>query len=288
MVQFIRRACWCSLLFFVLTESNLLHAEEKSAGTLFVKDALTTPRESVSVEAKLFEKRLINEVGLGGEPLELVISKQVVTTSMTGGDGRGVLTHTPKALGVVPVLVRTGTSPRVEPAEGQGNLFVWERRNPILMIELAALTQKQDQAGSVQAFGMMFDGEAKPMPEAAEELEKLTRFYYRVIYVVMPAASGMDGFQASEKARSWLSRHQFPQGYVMVLPAGGSTLGMRIDELHEEGWKTIRLGIGRTKAFAEAFIQRRLDAIMVPEPSKGDKPRKAKVAQNWKEVRKKL
>jgi hypothetical protein len=46
--------------------------------------------------------------------------------------------------------------------------------------------------------------------------------------------------------------------------------------------------VGRTKAFAEAFLQRRLDAVMVPEPAKGEVPRKAKVAKEWKDVRKKM
>jgi hypothetical protein len=46
--------------------------------------------------------------------------------------------------------------------------------------------------------------------------------------------------------------------------------------------------VGRTKVFADAFLQRRLDAVMVPEPAKGKAPRKAKVTKEWKEVRKKL
>ena len=46
--------------------------------------------------------------------------------------------------------------------------------------------------------------------------------------------------------------------------------------------------MGRTNDFAQAFLQRRLDAVMVPEPAKGDAPRKAKVVKEWKEVRKKM
>jgi hypothetical protein len=58
--------------------------------------------------------------------------------------------------------------------------------------------------------------------------------------------------------------------------------------LHAAGWTTVKIGIGRTKTFAEAFLQRRLEAVIVPEPKKGAAPRKAKVAKDWKEVRKKL
>ena len=32
----------------------------------------------------------------------------------------------------------------------------------------------------------------------------------------------------------------------------------------------------------------RLDAVMVPEPAKGEAPRKAKVAKEWKDVRKRM
>nr|MDH4357438.1 hypothetical protein [Nitrospira sp.] len=85
-----------------------------------------------------------------------------------------------------------------------------------------------------------------------------------------------------------LKLHKFPAGYVLPLSADMKGLGEKIDEFQEAGWKTVKIGIGRSKAFAEAFLQRRLDAIMVPEPSKGDVPRKAQVAKDWKDVRKKL
>ena len=75
---------------------------------------------------------------------------------------------------------------------------------------------------------------------------------------------------------------------MLTLPPGEEALGAKIDELHEAGWKTIKTGIGRSKAFVETFLRRRLDAIVVPEPSTGEAPRKAKVAKDWKEVRKKM
>jgi hypothetical protein len=100
--------------------------------------------------------------------------------------------------------------------------------------------------------------------------------------------SGADGFAISTETRTWLETHKFPRGLVLTLPAGEEALGTKIDELHEAGWKTIKTGIGRSKAFVETFLRRRLEAIVIPEPSKGDVPRKAKVAKDWKEVRKKL
>jgi hypothetical protein len=126
------------------------------------------------------------------------------------------------------------------------------------------------------------------MPDAAEELGKLTQFYYNVLYVVTQDKAVSRNDQVNAQARQWLKDQKFPVGHILVLPSGPEAFGAKLDELHAAGWKTIKLGVGRTKAFAEAFLQRRLEAVMVPEPAKGDAPRKAKVAKEWKEVRKKL
>jgi hypothetical protein len=126
------------------------------------------------------------------------------------------------------------------------------------------------------------------MPDAVDELNKLTRFYYNVIYVVPTEDDRSGGFSANEQIRAWLRAHKFPPGHILVLSGGPDALGTQLDELHTAGWKTLKVGIGRSSAFAEAFLQRRLEAVIVPEPTKGEVPRKAKVAKDWKEVRKKL
>jgi hypothetical protein len=211
-----------------------------------------------------------------------------VATATTGEDGTARLPFMPKAQGVIPVQVRVGESPRVAPAEGQGHLVIWERRNPIVAVEMAALMEAPHAKNPLSDSRTKPEPEGTPMPDAADELGKLTQFYYRVMYVVPSASFGGDRFQASESSREWLKLHKFPAGYVLVVPTGEQAFGSKLDELHAAGWKTIKTGIGRTKAFAEAFLQRRLDAVMVPEPAKGEAPRKAKVAKEWKEIRKKL
>ncbi|MDF0674845.1 MAG: hypothetical protein P0120_10995 [Nitrospira sp.] len=277
-----------SLISFsaIFIGTSLLYAAEKSSATILVKDAFTSPTHAATIEAKLISKGLLASSPLGGEPVELVVNGKVVATGMTGGDGRAFFTYIPKAQGLVPVQVRVGNSPRVASTEGQANLAVWEKRHPILTIELSSLIEEPTPS-RVPSMGIAFESERRPMAEAADELGKLTQFYYRVIYVVAVSAGG-DGVQASAEARDWLKTHKFPTGYVMTLPSDPQALGAKIDEFHAEGWKTIKIGVGRTKAFAEAFLQRRLEAVIVPEPIKGDVPRKAKVAKDWKEVRKKL
>ncbi|HMS83464.1 MAG TPA: hypothetical protein PKD12_07425 [Nitrospira sp.] len=285
MIQ-IRRA-GLAFFLFILTSPSLLLAAEKSSATILVKDALTAPGQPVTIEAKLVSKRLMLIAELGGELLELEAEGKVVARALTGWDGRAFLTYTPKAQGVTPIRVIIGNSPRVEKAEGQANLAVWEKRQPILMIELSSLLETP-ASSPVPSIGVMFEPERKPMLGAADELGKLTQFYYKVIYVVTSSAK-MDGFQTGADARDWLKRYKLPTGSVLTLPADTNALGTKIDELHADGWRTVKVGVGRSKAFAEAFLQRRLEAIMVvPEPTKGDVPRKAKVAKDWKEVRKRL
>ncbi len=280
-----RKACF-ALFLLIVASPGLLFAAEKSSAAILVRDALTAPGQPATVEAKLISKRLMLIAALGGEPLELVVDGKVVATSLTGGDGRAFFTYTPKVQGLATTHVRVGNSPRIDKAEGQANLAVWEKRQPILVIELSSLIEEL-LPSRVPSIGIALESERKPMAEVADELGKLTQFYYRVIYIVTMPVGG-DGFQKSTEARDWLKRHKLPTGYILALPADTNALGTRIDEFHAAGWKTIKTGVGRSKAFAEAFLQRRLEAIIVPEPAKGEVPRKAKVAKDWKDVRRKL
>ena len=271
-VLFRRAGLFTILLFW--TATTILFAAEKVPGTLTVHDSLTSPNQPASIEATLTQTGLLTKTGLGGEPIELLIAGKVVATAMTDGDGRAVLSYRPKAKGAVPFTVRVGTPSQVAVAEAGANLAVWERRSPMMAVEMAALVE---------------DAEARrPMPDAVEELGKLTQFYYNVLYVVTQDKTVGTYDQVNEQARQWLKDQKFPVGYILVLPSGPEALGTKLDEMHAAGWKTLKIGVGRTKAFAEAFLQRRLEAVMVPEPAKGEAPRKAKVAKEWKDVRKKM
>lgn len=283
----LRTGCLFSLAI-ILCPLGTAGAAGTAPATLMVNDSLSSPNQTVMVEARLMSRGPAASAGLGGEPLELLVYGKVVATAVTGEDGTARLPFVPKAQGVIPVQVRVAESPRVAPTEGLGHLAIWERRNPIVAVELAALMEAPQAKKAVSDARSKPEPEGTPMPDAADELGKLTQFYYRVMYVVPSASFGGDRFQASESSRAWLKLHKFPTGYVLVVRDGEQAFGTAIDALHAGGWKTVKTGIGRTKAFAEAFLQRRLDAVMVPEPAKGEAPRKAKVAKEWKEIRKKL
>lgn len=283
-----RRAGLFTILFF-WTATTILSAAEKIPGTLTVHDSLTAPNQPATIEATLTWTGLLTETGLGGEPIELLVAGNVVATAMTGGDGRAFLSYTPKAKGTVPFTVRVGTTPRVALTEAGANLAVWERRSPIMAVEMAALMEDAvGQGPTVTWPGKDAEGR-RPMPDAAEELGKLTQFYYNALYVVtLDRAVGSTTDQVNAQARQWLKDRKFPVGHILVLPSDPEAFGAKLDEMHAAGWTTLKIGVGRTKAFAEAFLQRRLEAVMVPEPAKGNAPRKAKLAKEWKDVRKKL
>jgi hypothetical protein len=274
--------------------TTVAFAAAKTDATLLVKDTLAIPGQLATIEARLTSSTGIAMMGLGGEPIELLVNGNVVATGMTGGDGKVFLRYRPPKQGqkghTMRVRVRLGNSLRVLPAEGEAHLAVWEQRDPILVVELASLMEQLTTRLPVPLplplIGATLDLEWKPMPDAAQELAKLTQFYYHVIYVAWLPSPDADGFRAMHQTRMWLAHHQFPPGYVLVLPSGGM-LGEKLDELREAGWKTLKVGVGRSKVFVETFLERRLEAVMVPEPS-GEAPPKARVAKDWKEVRKKI
>jgi len=274
------------LLFW--TAVTIVSAAEKTSGTLTVRDSLTAPNQPATIEATLTGKSLLTETGLGGEPIELLIAGNVVATAMTGGDGRALLSYTLKAKGAVPFTVRVGTTPRVAGVDAGANLAVWEHRSPIMAVEMVSLMEDAvGQGPTVTWPGKEAEGR-RPMPDAADELGKLTQFYYNVLYVVTVDKAGGTHDQVNAQARQWLKDQKFPVGHILVLPSDPKAFETKLDEMHAAGWKMLKIGVGRTKVFAEAFLQRRLDAVMVPEPAKGEAPRKAKVAKEWKEVRKKM
>ena len=275
-------------IFLFLTATTILFAAEKISVILTVRDSLTTPNQPATIEATLTGKSSLTETVLGGEPIELLIAGNVVATAMTGGDGRAILSYTSKTKGVIPFTVRVGSTSSIAGAEVGANLAVWERRSPMMAVEMTALIEDAVGQGPAVIFPEKDVEGTRPLPDAAAELGKLTQFYYNVLYVVTNDKAVGTNDQASSLARQWLKDKKFPAGHIIVLPPNPEALGAKLDEWHAAGWTTLKIGVGRTKAFAEAFLQRRLDAVMVPEPAKGEAPRKAKVAKTWKDVRKVL
>ncbi|MGH7254499.1 MAG: hypothetical protein ACREI3_01860, partial [Nitrospirales bacterium] len=261
-------------------------AAERSSAQVVVKDALTVPSRPARIEARVIRQGLLRVVGLGGERLTLFVDGKEVGTALSGGDGRAFFEHAVPMRGNHVIRVRITGSPRVQDAEGQAVLASWERRRPILFVDMSALVERPatprlplppellDFAGGQRP---------KPVPLAAEELTKLTAFYYNPIYLTR---SGVDQMTGAGDVREWLREHQFPTGLWMAIPPGPEALAAKLEELEEAGWENLKAGIGASREFAEVLGKHRLETVFISdEADPKSLPRKVRVVKDWAEVR---
>ncbi len=263
-------------------------AAGKAAGTLSLRDALTAPGRPVMIEARLVRAGFLGQTGLGGEQLEFTVEGKKAGTAMTGGDGRAFLEYTPRRRGNYVMKVRLPQSQRVESSEASATMACWERRRPILLVEFAALTE-ETKAPLVPLPSLPSElgrrGRPGPASDAADELKRLTQFYFNVIYLI---GEGDGEIGELGEVRTWLQEHRFPVGYSLTLKPGHTQLAPTIEELRADGWDNLKAGVGRTREFAEVLVEQRMEVVIVPEPDRGELPKRALVAKNWKEVRAKL
>ncbi|MDQ6735285.1 MAG: hypothetical protein M3Z35_14395 [Nitrospirota bacterium] len=277
--------CMVVVLPVLLVLPDVVSAAEKVTAKLFVPDALTRPDRSVKLEARLVQDGLIAHAGLGGEQIEVLVGGKKVGTALTGGDGRGFFEYTPRMRGNLSLTVRLVDSPRVLSVEGSGTLFSWERRRPILLVEVASLME--DTKIPILPLAPLSVGKTLPLSltparDAAEELKRLTDFYFNLMYVTRHSGTG-----ESEELRQWLHKHRFPPGPIVAIQTGEGALTTMIESLRTDGWDNVKAGIGRTREFADVLVAQRLDVVIVPEPDRAQLPKKAQVAKSWKDVRKK-
>lgn len=235
---------------------------------------------------------MFGQQGLGGEQLEFLVEGKPIGAAMTGGDGRAFLEYTPRLRGNKEVKVRLAGSKRVEGSDATAILACWERRRPILLVESVALAEPTPTPRlplpALPALPLEFGAQdhPKPAPDSAEVLQRLGEFFYNLIYL---SRSERDAMTEIEELRAWLRDHRFPPGLTMTVRPGESALADKIEELRAQGWDNLKAGIGRTREFAEVLVDHRMEVVILPASSKDQNlPRKAKVVENWKDVRKKL
>jgi hypothetical protein len=266
-----------------------ISAAEKITAKVSVLDALTRPDRPVKLEARLIQQGLLARAGLGGEQFEYIVGGKKVGIAMTGGDGRAFFEYTPRMRGNLSMTVRVVESPRVNSAEGMGTLFSWERRRPILLVEVTSL-REEPKTPIVPLIPLppLPGGRTtppispSPAPDAAEELKRLTDFYFNVIYVTNHSETG-----ESNDMREWLHTHGFPPGPIEVTRPGEGALTTMIERLRGDGWDNVKAGIGRTRDFAADLVAQRLDVVIIPGRDGEQLPKKAQAAKAWKDVRKK-
>ena len=268
---------------------SVVSAADKIAGTLVVRDALTMPRRPVMFQARLVQDRLLQQAGIGGEQLEFAVAGKKVGTAMTGGDGRAFLEYTPRMRGNQVITVKLIANKRVESTEAIATLACWERRRPILLVEAAALAEVPNAPSlPLPSLPLEITRPAGPTPaaDAADELKRLAEFFYNVVYL---SSADRQEIGKREDLREWLRQHRFPTGLSLTVNPGEAALSAKIEELRAEGWDNLKAGIGRTREFAEALVAHRMAVVIMPASSRDEEvPKKAILAKDWKEARKKV
>ncbi len=268
---------WCALT------SGAARAADKISGRLIVEDVLARPGTSVTLKAALTENGLLGARGLGGEIVTFFVLGQRAGAALTGGDGRAFLEYKTHMRGNHPIVATVEPGPRVAPAEGAGNLASWERRRPILLVDVSTLFERDASlvnrlpalpfTAGLASFGA-------PREEARHALSKLAEFYYNIIYVHEHRDT------APHETRDWLKRHDFPVGIARRALRDAEALAALMTRLREGGWDNLQAGIGRTRDFAQTLVKQRIKAVIFPDPSETQPyPHRARIVNSWEEVR---
>jgi len=277
--------------FVALNLLSEVHAAEKTRAIIMVSDVITMPRKPVALQARLVEDGLISQTGLGGELLQFSVGGLDAGTAMTGGDGRAFCCgaknefSTPMRGNQI-IRVTLVNSKRVEDAEGVGTLANWERRRPLLFVEVAAVIQKGKlPSGMLPELSMKLGlgSLLPPAKDAATNLDRLTKFYFNVVYV------SRGGALEVKQLRRWLKEHEFPFGFPVAIKPEKKALEATLEDFKKKGWDNHKGGIGRTLEFAQTFAERRIKVVILSESGKdGAYPRKTKWGKDWLEVRRQI
>lgn len=286
----------------VLVTPGTTAAQEKVTGHLIVEDVMARPGTPVTLKAALLEQGLLGRKGLGGETLTFTVQGQRAGTALTGGDGRAFLEFKTHMRGNHTIVAAVESSRRVASVEGTGNLASWERRRPILLVDVSTLFQHDtSRAGELPRLPMLEHLEnlgkavgetlaeslgetlGKPREHASHALSKLAEFYYNVIY--LQTRQGAD----LHETRDWLRQHEFPTGITKQVSLDAKALSALMEQLREGGWDNLEAGIGHTWEFAHTLVKQRIKTVIFPDPNeKKTYPRRTKIVHSWNEVRKQL
>ena len=269
------------LLSGLFIPSVFFAADDKVSGRLIVEDVLARPSTPVKLRARLVHEGPKGFVGLGGETITFHVQGQEAGSAVTDKEGRAILEFETHMRGNQKIVGEVETSSRVSPVSGLGNFASWERRKPILLVDVVTLMKGRAASSTRSPFDASTLGEADE--DAPRELTKLGEFYYNIIYL-WPGAE-----EHILQLRDWLTAHQFPPGITRTVRPEPALLLAFIDKLKEGGWDHVEAGIGQTKGFADTLVKNRIKAVIFPDASKNEKlPRRAKIVSEWKDVRKHL
>lgn len=251
---------------------------------VYVPDVLTSPGKEIELQARVAESAPEGIVGLPEKELDFFVQGRRVGQATTNQEGWASLPFTPKMRGNLQLVVKGRSPSLVTPVQGRGVLQSWERRRPIILIDLpvlAAETLVSDSTSFPYSGSGLFLGE--PQAAAAFELGKLAEFYYNLIYLDRTGLGKVDTIQV------WLRKHDFPPGMIKILPKGPTALVELLKTLKTEGWENVSAGIGQTADFANALVPNRIETVIIKQPGSSESfPRRAVLLNDWTRIRRHL
>ncbi len=275
----------CSGLIGLLINLPGVVCSQEAGMTMYVTDALTFPGKPTRLQARLIDQGPDGEAGVPEQLLEFFVQDREVGQTTTDTEGWARLDFTPKMRGNFKILVKVVTAAKRDRVQGTGVLLSWERRRPILLIDLAVVVEG-DLITDAPPPKLVPDPDlilGKPHPAATGELGKLSKFYYNLVYLDRTGKGRLEDIQA------WLRAHAFPPGVIRLLPDTATALSNLLQDLKEEGWVKVSGGIGRTADFAQVLVQNRLQTVIVTSPDNREHfPRRAIVLHDWSRVRRHL
>ena len=263
---------------------QITFAADRMQASLEVEDVLTLPGERVQLKAFLSGQDIQDQnVGVGNEDVEFFIQNRSIGHAKTSSDGTAIFEFVPRVRGNLTIKVQVHGSTRVADQEAVGLLASWEKRRPILIVDLVSLLPPNVGAGPSSPATSEETILADPNTHAIHELEKLGKFYYNLVYLSRSPEASV------KTVRNWLHQHQFPLGIPMAIQPGSKSLITFIETLQTDGWQNVESGIGRSPEFAEVLLERRIQTVIIQETETDEKfPRRAKIVNDWTKVRRYL
>jgi len=251
---------------------------------IYVPDVLSSPRNEIVLQARVVEELPDGPTALPDKALEFFLQGQLIGQAKTNDEGWATLNYTPKMRGNLQVVVKGAPGSQLPGIQGNGTLLSWERRRPIVLVDLAVLVEgdivPNEEALALPVPGLLL-GEAQSA--APRELGKLSEFYYNLIYLDRTGRGSIDNIQV------WLRKHEFPPGMIRILPNQSKALGDLLGTLEAEGWENVSAGIGQTADFANVLVQNRIQTVIIKKPGTEEAyPRRAIVLNDWTRVRRHL
>lgn len=251
---------------------------------VYVPDVLSSPGKETGLQARLIEELPEGQTAISEKALDFYVQGKLVGQAKTNEDGWARLAFTPKMRGNLQLVVKGAPEAHLPPIQGKGTLLSWERRRPIILVDLAAVVEGEmvpdEQSMPFPMPGLRL---GDPQSGAPYELGKLAEFYYNLIYVDRTGRGKIDAIQV------WLRKQEFPPGMIRILSNASTGLSELLETLKAEGWENVSAGIGQTADFANVLVQNRVQTVIIQKPETSEQfPRRAIVLNDWSRVRRHL